>query len=76
MPSVSPVVSEEPSDNSKTLTLDDLADMEKQSAIAYVNSLELNISVDTEERESDDVEEGRVISTNPMAEVRCLTEIP
>lgn len=67
LPSVSPVVSEEPSDNSKTLTLDDLADMEKQSAIAYVNSLELNISVDTEERESDDVEEGRVISTNPMA---------
>ncbi len=67
VPSVSPVVSEEPSNSSKTFILDDLADMEKQSAIAYINSQELNISIDTEERESDDVEEGRVISTNPMA---------
>lgn len=67
VPSVSPVVSEQPDDNSAGYTLDDLADMEKQSAIAYINSLDLDISIETEERESDEVEEGRVISTNPIA---------
>ncbi len=66
-PSASPVVSENPDDARSGYELDDLSNMERQSAIVYINSLDLDISIETQESESDEVEEGCVISTNPVA---------
>lgn len=47
--------------------LDDINGMDKQDAMAYLNGLNLSLNIDTREEESDDVEEGKVISTNPVA---------
>ncbi|MBE5936843.1 MAG: Stk1 family PASTA domain-containing Ser/Thr kinase [Lachnospiraceae bacterium] len=47
--------------------LDDLADMSKQQAMNYLNELDVEVSIMTEERPSDVIEKGSVISTNPVA---------
>ncbi len=51
----------------KDVEIEDLKGKDKQEAMSYLNSLMLDLSIDTEERASDDVEEGMVISTNPIA---------
>ncbi len=57
-----------PSDDNETgVELDDISGMDKQNAMSYLNALNLDLNIDTRDEESDDVEEGMVISTNPVA---------
>lgn len=46
--------------------MDDLKGMDKQEAMNYINDLDVSLSIDTEEKTSDDVDAGKVISTNPI----------
>lgn len=64
-PSVSAPVQDTDDSSVSGVVLDDLSDMDKQEAMAYLNSLNMDISIDTEESYSDDIEKDRVISTNP-----------
>ena len=57
-----------PSDDNETgVELDDISGMDKQNAMSYLTALNLDLNIDTRDEESDDVEEGMVISTNPVA---------
>ncbi len=64
-PSADVTATQSPDPSAEGVTLTDLSDMDKQSAIAYINSLNMGISIEIEEGESDVIEEGRVISTSP-----------
>lgn len=64
-PTASASADEDDSQSSSGAVLDDLSDMDKQEAMAYLNSLNMDISIDTEESYSDDIEKGKVITTNP-----------
>ena len=59
--------SEEPDHTTSGVQLDDLKNMDKQQAMSYLNGLNLSISIDTEDRSSDEIDEGKVITTNPVA---------
>ena len=55
-----------PDQSVEGVTLKDLSDMDKQTAMAYINSLNMSLSIETEESESEEIEAGRVISTSPV----------
>lgn len=46
--------------------LDDIRGYDEKDALEYLNGLDLDLNIDTKEEESDDVEEGKVISTIPV----------
>ncbi len=64
-PEVSAPASDDDSSSVSGAVLDDLADMDRQEAIAYLNSLDMDINIDIEESYSDDIEKDKVISTDP-----------
>lgn len=47
--------------------LEDLTEMSRQQAMAYLNELDIDLSIDTEEQPSEDIAKDSVISTNPVA---------
>lgn len=49
------------------IELDDLSGMGKQEAINYLKGLDIDVSIATEERASEDVEKDTIINTNPVA---------
>ena len=51
----------------QTSTMPNLIGKTQQEAVSLLDQLELNLSVSYEFQESDDVEEGKVISTEPVA---------
>ncbi len=50
-----------------SIQIDDLKDMDKNQAISYLNDLDMDLNIETEEIESSEIDEGRVISTEPQA---------
>ena len=66
-PTAEAVATEEPEEVEEGVELDDLKDYDKQDALGYLSGLSLDLSVETEEEESDEIEAGRVISTSPSA---------
>lgn len=59
-----------PEDNKEevpSIQLDDLKDVDKEQAVSYLKELDMDLVVETEESESETIDEGRVISTNPSA---------
>ncbi len=60
-----PAVDNSDNDSTSGVILDDLSDMDKQEAMSYINSLNMDISIDIEESYSDDIEKGKVVKTNP-----------
>ncbi|MCI8306579.1 MAG: Stk1 family PASTA domain-containing Ser/Thr kinase [Lachnospiraceae bacterium] len=67
-PTATAVATFVPQDDEETgVELDDIKGMDKKDAIAYLDGLKLDLSIDTKEEESDEVEVGQVISTNPVA---------
>lgn len=54
-------------DSEGGVELDDIKEFSKQDAISYLNGLNLGLNIETEDVTSDDVEEGNVVSTNPIA---------
>ncbi|MDE6635901.1 MAG: Stk1 family PASTA domain-containing Ser/Thr kinase [Lachnospiraceae bacterium] len=47
--------------------LDDIKGYDEKDAREYLNGLNLDLNIDTKEEESDEVEEGKVVATNPVA---------
>ncbi len=54
-------------DDKTSIQIDDLKDMDKNQAISYLNDLDMDLNIETEEIESSEIDEGRVISTEPQA---------
>lgn len=50
-----------------SIQIDDLKDMDKNQAVSYLNDLDMDLNIETEEIESSEIDEGRVISTEPQA---------
>lgn len=68
LPTVAVTAEADPDDDTETtsgVVLDDLTEMDKQEAMAYLNSLDMDISIDIDEEYSDDIEKGKVIKSNP-----------
>ena len=59
--------SEEPDNTTSGDQLDYHKKMDKKKARSYLNGLNLSIGIDTEDRSSDEIDEGKVITTNPVA---------
>lgn len=53
-------------EDEERVELDDIRGYDEKDALEYLNGLDLDLNIDTKEEESDDVEEGKVISTIPV----------